>query len=451
VTIPPDELLAIGDRVVGWAKDGEQVEAVVVHSRDTEIRAYEGDVEQLSSAETQGVGIRIVRDHRVGFAYAGSLDEDVLGETLAEARDNAGFGTPDEFVGLAVPDGVATVDLDLYRASLADVPTERKVELAIALERVARDADSRISGVESADYADSIASAAVVTTTGIRAAARETAAYVSASVMASEGDETQTGFGFSVGRHPDDLDLDVAANDAAKRATRMLGATKPPSERLTVVLDPYVAAQFLGIIGGTLSAEAVLKGRSPFADRAGDEIASGLITFVDDPTNPEAFSATQTDGEGLATRRNDLITGGVLQGFLHNAYTARRLGAVSTGSAVRGGFKSTPSAGPRALSLAPGDRSQDELVATIDHGILVQSVSGLHSGVNPVSGDFSTGAEGLRITKGQVGAPAREFTIASTLQRMLQDVIAVGNDTEWLPMRAAGVTIVVGDVTVSGS
>jgi len=446
-----DELLAIGDRVVGWANDDEQVEAVVVHSRDTEIRAYEGDVEQLSSAETQGVGIRVVRDHRVGFAYAGSLDDEVLAETMEEARDNAGFGTPDEFVGLALPDGVPVADLDLYRASLAEVPTERKVELAIALERVARAADPRISGVESADYADSIAAAAVVTTTGIRVAARETGSYVSASVMAAEGDETQTGFGFSVGRHPDDIDLDVAANDAAKRATRMLGATKPPSERLTVVLDPYVSAQFLGIIGSTLSAEAVLKGRSPFADRVGDEIASALITFVDDPTNPEAFSATQTDGEGLATRRNTLITGGVLQGFLHNAYTARRLGAVSTGSAVRGGFKSTPSAGARALSLAPGNRSQDELVSSVDHGILVQSVSGLHSGVNPVSGDFSTGAEGLRITNGRVGEPLREFTVASTLQRMLQDVVAIGNDVEWLPMRAAGVTIVVGDVTVSGS
>jgi PmbA protein len=451
VTIPPEELLAIGDRVVGWANDDEQVEAVVAHSRDTEIRAYDGDVEQLSSAETQGVGVRVVRDQRVGFAYAGSLDEDVLAETLAEARDNASFGTPDEFVGLAEPDGVTMADLDLYRASLVDVPTDRKVELAIELERISRNADARISGVDSADYADSIAAAAVVTTTGIRAAARETGAYVSASVMASDGDETQTGFGFSVGRHTDDLDLDVAANDAAKRATRMLGATKPPSERLTVVLDPYVSAQFLGIIGSTLSAEAVLKGRSPFADRVGDEIANALFTFVDDPTNAEAFSATQSDGEGLATRRNALIVNGVLQGFLHNAYTARRLGAASTGSAVRGGFKSTPSAGARALSVAPGDRSQDELVSAVDHGILVQSVSGLHSGVNPVSGDFSTGAEGLRIANGQVGAPVREFTIASTLQRMLQDILAVGNDIEWLPMRAAGVTIVVGDVTVSGS
>ncbi len=446
-----EQLLAIGDRVVGWAEDGEQVEAVVAHAASSEIRAYDGDVEQLSSAETQGVGIRVVRDHRVGFAYAGTLDDDVLAETLAEARDNAGFGTADEYVGLAEPDGVAVADLDLFRASLVDVPTSRKVDLALALERAARAADSRISAVESADYADSISAAAVVTTTGIRAAARETGAYVSASVLAVDGDETQTGFGFSVGRHPDELDIDVASRDAAERATRMLGATKPSSYRLTVVFDPFVTAQFLGIIGSTLSAEAVLKGRSPFADRVGDEIGSVFITFVDDPTNPDAFSATQTDAEGLATRRNALITNGVLQGFLHNTYTARRLGTVSTGSAVRGGFKSTPSAGARALALTPGVQPQEEIVASIEHGILVQSVQGLHSGVNPVSGDFSTGAEGLRIENGTVGAPLREFTIASTLQRMLQDIVAVGNDVEWLPMRAAGLTIAVGDVTVSGS
>src|SRR5438270_8410252 len=141
VTVELDGLLAIGDRIAGWARDGEQIEAVVVHSRDTEIRAYEGEVEQLSSAETQGVGIRVVRDRRVGFAYAGSLDDDVLTETLADARDNAGFGTPDEFVGLAVPDGVPVADLDLFRASLADFPTDSKVEMAIALERAAKAAD----------------------------------------------------------------------------------------------------------------------------------------------------------------------------------------------------------------------------------------------------------------------------------------------------------------------
>lgn len=444
-----DELLALADRVIGWARDGEEVEVVVGRSTETEVRVYEGDIESLSSAGTAGVGVRVITGHRQGFAYAGTLDENVLGEVLAEARDNATFATEDEFLGLAEPDGVPVPELDLYRASLESVPTEDKVALALELEASVRAADDRITGVESAEYGDAIGEGVVVTTTGIRSTGRESACYVGAYPLAKQGDETKTGFGFSVGREPADLDVGSAAADAARRATRLLGATKPNGGRMTVVFDPFVTAQFLGIIAGTMNGEAVNKGRSLFAGRLGEAIANPIVTLVDDPTDPRAYRATEADGEGLATRRNVLIDGGELQMFLHNTYSARRAGAASTGSAVRG-FKSTPGVGARAVQLAPGSKDQAALLAEVGDGILVSSVSGLHSGVNPVSGDFSTGAEGLRISGGALGAPLKEFTVASTLQRMLLDVAAIGNDVEWLPMGAAGVSLVIGDVSVSG-
>ncbi|MEO6626966.1 MAG: metallopeptidase TldD-related protein, partial [Aquihabitans sp.] len=313
-----------------------------------------------------------------------------------------------------------------------------------------RASDTRITGVDAADYSDGISEGAVVSTSGIRAMSRETSCYVSASCVANDGTDTQTGFGFSVGRSPEDLDVEAAAADASLRATRLLGATKPKSGRVTIVLDPYVTAQFLGIIGSTLSGEAVLKGRSLFAERLGESVAAAGITLIDDATNPLAYSSSETDGEGLASRRNVLIDGGVLQQFVHNAYSARRAGTSSTANAVRG-YSSTPGVGCRALSLAPGTKLQPELLADVGDGVLISSVSGLHSGVNPVSGDFSSGAEGLRITGGALAEPLREFTIASTLQKMLAEAVAVGADIEWLPMRAAGVSLVVHDVTVSGA
>ncbi len=445
------ELLEVGDRVVALAQGGEQVEAVVLRSSDTEVRVYEGEIESFSSAQSQGVGVRVIVDGRQGFAYAGTLDDDVLAETVAEARDNAAFGEPDEFNGLAEPDGVSVAELDLYREGLLSVPTDDKISLAQQLEAAVKAADARITGVESAEYVDSVGDMAVVTSTGIRTSGRETACYVAAYVLAEEDGDTQTGFGFSVGREPSDLDVAKAAADAADRATRLLGATKPASGRVTVIFDPYVTAQFLAILGSTLSGEAVLKGRSLFADRIGESVGAAQLTLVDDPTDTRAFTAGQTDGEGLATRRNVLIEGGTLRQFVHNTYTGRRSGTASTGSAIRGGFKSTPGAGCQAVSLLPGELSQDALIAQVGDGILVQSVSGLHSGVNPVSGDFSTGAEGLRIAGGAVGEPLREFTIASTIQKMLGDVAAVGADLEWLPMSAAGVSLVIGDVTISGA
>jgi PmbA protein len=444
-----DELFATADRLVARAEPGEQVEVVVSHSNDTEVRVYEGEIESLSVAESQGVGVRVVADQRQGFASAGTFDPVALDDMLDEARDNARFAEPDEHLGLADPDAVEAAELDLWSEALAATETETKIDLALALERAVKAGDDRIIGLESAEYADSMGTSVVVSSTGIRSSGQETVCDLVAYALAADAGETQTGFGFSVGRSPQDLDVDEAAGDAVHRATRLLGATKPASQRLTVVLDPFVTAQFLAIVGSTLSGDAVLKGRSPFGDRVGEAIAAPRVTFVDDPTDARAFTAGTHDGEGLATRRNVLIDEGRLTGFVHDAYSGRRSGAASTGSAIRSA-RSTPMAGCQAISLLPGDRSPEALLAEVGEGLLVADVSGLHSGVNPVSGDFSTGADGLRITDGALGEPVREFTIASTLQRMLQDVVAVGDDLTWLPMSAAGLTLVIADVSVSG-
>ena len=261
---------------------------------------------------------------------------------------------------------------------------------------------------------------------------------------------TQTGYGYDVGRHPDELDVAKAAGDAAHRATRLLGARKPASRRLTVVFDPRVTSSLLGVVGSALSGESVLKGRSMFVGHEGEDVAVPLLTLVDDPTDAAAYGATRFDAEGLATRRNVLVEDGVLRGFLHNAYTGRRAGLASNGCAVRAGFKSTPGAGSRALSLVPGERSHEQLLADVDEGLLVQSVSGLHSGVNATSGDFSVGVQGLMVRNGELAEPIREATVASALQDLLRSVLAVGSDLEWLPGGAAGVSLVVGDVMLSG-
>ena len=445
-----DELQAIADRVVAMAQPGEHVEAFVSRDAETDVRIYEGEVEHFVAAQTEGVGIRVIRDGRTGFAYAGVLDESAVAEVLAEARDNVQFGTPDEWAGLAEFDGVDVIEQELWSDALADYSTDRKIELAKELERLTLATDPRIR-VDDANYADVASESAVATTTGIRRTGRENGCYVVVSTMADDADETQTGFGFSVGRSPDEFDLAKAAQEASDRATRLLGATKPKTKRTTVVLDPYITASFLGVISSTLNGESVAKGRSLFKDRLGEGVANSIVTLVDDPTNPKAYTATELDGEGLAARRNVLIDGGVLQQFVHSSYSARRVGTRSTGNAIRGGFKGTPGVGCLALQLLPGTRDQQALIADIDDGVLVQSVSGLHSGVNAISGDFSVGASGLQITNGQVAGPIREFTIASTLQRMLHDVAEIGNDVDWLPMRAAGVSLVIRDVTLSGA
>ncbi|MFI5045775.1 MAG: TldD/PmbA family protein [Acidimicrobiia bacterium] len=448
------DLLAVARSVAGAARAGEEVEAYAVRSRDVDVNVFDGEVESLVVAEIEGVGIRVVIDHRQGYAWAGSLDADVIAETLADARDNAGFGSPDEFYGLTDPAsfaGTDAVSLDLWHDDLLSVPTSEKVALAIALDASTKAIDPRVRGVESSTYGDAAVESAVATSLGVEVSNRRTMCSCAAEAMAGAGVDTRTGYGFSAARTFGELDPERAARDATERAVRLLGAAPIPSQRLPVVFDPLVTRSLVALVGGALSGDAVQRGRSLFVGRDGEEVAAPHITLVDDPTREESFGAASHDAEGVPTRRLPLVTGGRLTAFLHNTYTARRGGTVTTGSAVRGGFKSPPGVGARALSLVPGELSADEILAAAGTALYVQSVSGLHSGTNPVSGDFSVGADGLMVRDGVLAEPVREITIASTIQRMLHDIVHVGADLEWLPGGAAGMTLLLADMSVAGT
>jgi PmbA protein len=435
-----DDLQAIADAIVAEAVPGEQIAASLSRSTETDVRVRNGEVEHFVSAQSQGVGITVIVDGRTGTSSAGSFDEASWREVLAEARENAQYGSTDEFAGLAEPDGVPVVEQKLWDDDLAAFPTEKKIDIAKELERLVLAEDSRLR-IDDANYSDGSTEEASATTLGIRSSSRSNSCYATVSVLVDDNGETQTGWAFALGENPGQFDLPEAAKKASERATRLLGAVKPPSRVTTVVLDPMVTSQFLSIIGGTLNGEGVSKGRSIFADRIGEQVASPLVTLVDDPTDSRVYYARETDGDGLAARRNVLIENGVLKMFVHDAYSARRMKTKSTGNA----------GGCVALQLTPGTKTQEELIAGIEDGVLIDSVQGLHSGVNPVSGDFSTGASGLVIRNGKTAEPIREFTIASTLQRMLLDVQEIGADIDWLPMRAVGVSLVISGVTMSGA
>jgi PmbA protein len=448
------DLLEVARRVAAAARPGEEVEAYVVRARETDVEVFGGEVESLTTAGVEGIGVRVVSGSRQGYASAGSLDPEVVDETLREARDNAAFGEPDASNGLVTPTdlrGVAPAVLDLWRDDLLGVPTTDKVRAALDVEAATKAADTRIRGVESAGYGDAVAESAIANSHGVESSTRRTTCSAFAVALADDGSGTQTGFGFTAGRTFGDLDLDAVARDAVERACRLLGAKPVPGRRLPVVLDPLVTRSLLGILASTFNGEAMLKGRSLFAGREGDKIAAPGVMVVDDPTDPRALGAATHDSEAVPTRRNALVVDGVLQGFLHNVYTARRAGARSTGSAVRGGYGSAPGVGVRALRLEPGARAPAELMASVPEAFYVQSVSGLHSGTNPISGDFSVGAEGLMVRDGAFAEPVREVTIASTLQRILLDVAEVGSDLTFLPGSAAGVTVLVGEMTLSGA
>lgn len=447
-----DSLLALAERLAESAQPREGVEAYVIRSSDTEIEVFDAEVESLSVAGVEGIGVRVIRDARQGYAWAGSHDPSTIEGLVSEARDNASFGAPDQWEGLATPDDAAgpTAELDLWDDGLAQVATDAKVTIALDLEARTRAADPRIRGVESTGYRDSSVEVAVANSLGVSTTLRRTMVSAHAVAMAGDGDETQTGYGLTGARSVADLDLDMVPRDAAQRSTRLLGARPIASQRMPVVLDPLVTRSFLGLLASAFNGEALLKGRSLFEGRIGEAIAATAVTIVDDPTDARALGASPSDSEGVPTRCNTIVADGELVCFLHNLATGRRSGDGTTGSATRS-FKSTPGVGIRALRVEPGALGPDEILAAAGTALYVQSVSGLHSGTNPVSGAFSVGAEGLMVRDGALAEPVREITIASTLQRILLDVSEIGSDLTFLPGSVAGQTVLVADMAVSGS
>ncbi len=431
------------------AAGDEEVEAFAQESRRTEVRARAGEVESVTFARSRGIGVRLIAGARMGYAWAADPSEEEVAQTVARARENAALATQDEHNVLPVPEPPEELP-GLFRQALVEAPTERKVTLALDLGLAAVRSHPRVRKVERVSYADSVSWVAIASTRGVRGEYSRTDCSCAASTLAEDGDETQTGFAFRLAREPGDLDWMACAEEAAVRAARLLGARKPASARVPVVLDPAAAVGFLGVLAAALSAESVQKGRSLFASRAGEVVGSEAVNLVDDGRLLDGPGAAPFDDEGVPTRRTALIDRGRLGGFLHNAHTAHRGRTLSTGNAGRAGFRSPPGVSTTNLFLRPGKTTPEELLARAEGGVYIQEVSGVHSGASSISGEFSVGASGLRITGGALGPPLREMTVASTLPDMLAAVVAVGSDLRFFGSTGSP-TVLVGEMTIGGT
>ncbi len=444
----------LGDRTkaaVEAAEGDESVEAYAEESRRTDVDALRGEVEGLTFAESRGVGVRLLSGGRLGYAWAADPSPDEVRQAVARARENAALAAPDEFNLLPAAEPFEPMP-EVFRAAQADIPTDHKVALALDVERRAVGSDPRVTKVDLAEVGDGVSRVAIASTTGMAAEYARTDAWAICVTLAVEGDETQTGFSYAIARELGEVGWELVVDEAVERAVRMLGAVKPPTARVPIVLDQFAGMTFLGVLSSALSAEAVLKGRSLFAGKAGEKLGSDLFTLVDDGRVLDGPGACPFDDEGVPSGRTELFTGGVLNGFLHDTYTAGRMGGGvrSTGNAQRASYRGAPDVGTTNFYLEAGDTPVSELYARAEGGVLIQDVSGAHSGANPISGQFSVGATGLRILPGgELGEPLREMTIASTLPEMLAGVTGVGDDLRFFS--SVGVpSILIGEMTVAG-
>jgi len=345
---------AVIDRAITSIKalrvDGGEV--FLRDGRSTSIEVRDGEVENAITRGERGIGVRVLRGGHVGFAYSSDLSPGGIEECVDSARNIAAVTEPDPDVSIATQK-IESPDLRLYEPGIDARSVAERANVAFAIERAAKKVDPRITGFRKTTYSDGSMTTIVATTAEVRGTYRETYFSAGTSAVATAGDERQIGSHGEAGRRFAAVDADAVGRRSAELAIGKLGARPFKTQTLPIVLDPYLGMSLLGALVPLFSADSVIKGKSLFAGKVGEPVASERVTIIDDARTPGALRTAPFDGEGVATTTRTLVDAGVLRGYLSSLKTAKKMEQAPTGNARRGSY-ATP--GPPPAPRGPPGR-----------------------------------------------------------------------------------------------
>ena len=404
--------------------------ADAVYSGDSSesIQVRLGKLEDVERSENEHIGLRVFVGRSSASIGSSDLGDAALDELAARAVAMARSAPEDQYAGLA-PEELLTrafpSDLDLVD------PAEPSPAHLRALAEAAEDAARAIPGVTNSEGAGASCGRgtfALATSHGFAGAYESTSHGLSASVIAGEGSTMQRDYAWRSAHHGSDLPApEEIGRQAGTRAVARLNPQSLCSGQMSVVFDPRVGGSLIGHLLGAISGSAIARRSSFLLDKDDAQIFDSAITIIDNPLRKRGPGSRPFDGEGLATRQRSLVQNGRLTGWLMDSAAARQLGSAPTGHASRG-HGGAPGVGASNVHLAPGSVSPAALMADIADGVYITELIGM--GVNSVTGDYSRGAAGFRIVKGELAGPVAEFTIAGNLIDMFA-ALSAANDLEW--------------------
>jgi PmbA protein len=428
------DYLNIANNVVAeTSAQGVEAEAYILDELETEIQLGNGEVEKLSQSNSRGIGVRVIDEGRVGYAYSSDFSKVGIKQTWEKAVELAAVASEDDIRTLPEPQPISEDDLNIWDPDLPTVTPEEKIDLLKMVTQSALEYDKRVAMVPLSVYVDAISHVYLANSKGFSDSYDRTTTGTYCLVIGRDEDgNTSESFGLGFSNYFKDLDPVVIGREGAQRAVAILGGESIPTQSCSVVFSPIVFSSILGYISMAMTAEAMQKGRSFLLDKVGKEIASDKVILLDNGHMKGGLSSAPFDAEGVPTTATRLIDEGVFQGVVYDSYTARKDGETSTGNATRSSHRSVPSLGMSNFYLQPGNKSQEEIIKTVDNGMYVTSIMQV-GGIDPVSGDCSMGAYGLWIENGELTKPVSGVTIATTLFDLLMNISEVGNDLIFTP------------------
>jgi PmbA protein len=456
--VPAIDLESLATDVVKQAMQAgaSDAEVVIREGDEFSVNVRMGQVETLKESGSRALGLRVFQGKRTASASTSDLTADGIRELVEGAMALSKVTEEDPFVGLPESEefGAIKDDLHLYFDDVYSLPGAERIEWARRAEAAAMAADPRITNSDGGSFDAATGSKVLANSRGFVGSYRSSYAGVSAAPLAKDenGQMQRDGWWSSARRMANLESPEAVGAEAARRTVRRLGARRVPTQRVPIVFAPEVARSLIGSVFEAASGDAIWRHASYLAGRLGETIGAATINIIDDhtmllPTGVGGFGSSAFDGEGLPTRRTVVVEGGVLKTYLLNTYAARKLGMKSTHNASRG-LAGAPGIGCGNLYLEPGTQTPDEIIGEVPAGLYVTSLMGF--GTNIVTGDYSRGAAGLWIEKGQLTHAVEEITIAGHLGEMLRNVTAIGNDLVFRGS-VASPTLRIDGMTIAGS
>lgn len=415
-----DTLDELAKKLGGLPLDAYEIYAV--ESRQFSVEAKEGQIDAVDEAVERGVAIRLFKGRRTSFGSVSGFDAAFLDRAVELAYNS--LSVVEEGFVPELP-----VRSDFTGSTRSSLPADRgrKLQMALELEKHARDFDRRVSRVRDATYAEEQKNVSIRNSKGLNVFHSACRHELSLMVMAEDAHGSEMAWESAFAEDISGLDPSRVSREAAEKAVTQLGGKPVSTRKCPALLDAMVATSFLGVLASSFLGDQVLKNRSALAGKLGGSIYSPLVTILDDGSLRGGYNSFPFDAEGTPSGKRMVVEKGMLKGFLYDLLSAAQAGGKSTANGVRPSFKEPPKAGVTNFYIEAGDGSLEELLAAMGTGFWVRDVIGVHT-ADPVTGDFSLGASGVWVEGGKRSSPVRGVTVSGNLHELLKKVVAVGRD-----------------------
>lgn len=408
----------------------QEAEIYYQKTESFECTVFEGEIDSYETSEDGGLGFRGLYNGKMGYSYTEKIDEDSVLFLIDSAIANAAI--LDESDGTDIFEGSNEyANQNFYFEKLEKVEITEKISLLRSVEEKIRAYDPRVVTLDYCGLSESKSERSMANSKGLSLSEKKNGLMVYFSTVVRDGEETKSGFYIKKTDDFYSLNADKIAKEAAEEALAYLGEKSIPAGKYPILLRHGAATSLLSTFSPIFSAENTQKDQSLLKGKVGEKIAADQYNLIDDPFHSIALQGSNFDGEGVATRKHAIITNGILNTLLHNRKTAKKEGCETTGHAAKSSYKGILSVAPQNMYIAPGERSKEEVISSITEGLLVTKLSGLHSGTNTISGDFSVAASGFHIKGGKIASPVKQITIAGNFYDVMKNIEETCSDLEF--------------------